>query len=172
MRRCNLVCAFLCSSVVAGFTGVTWAAEAGTPPAPPARPAPVPRASLAEAQQMLAASQAAAVRLGVAVSCAVVDVRGDLVALARMDGANFYTADVARGKAVASALLGQPSGALPPDRLPIFHSLAGIARIDLLPVQGALPLIRNGQTLGAIGCSGASSQQDEDAARAGMQTFR
>jgi glc operon protein GlcG len=121
---------------------------------------------------MLAASQTAAAKMGVALTCAVVDVRGDLVALARMDGVAFLTADVARGKAITSALFGQPSGGLPPQMGPILQSLGSIARTDILPIQGALPIVRNGQTLGAIGCSGASSQQDEDAARAGVQTFR
>jgi uncharacterized protein GlcG (DUF336 family) len=38
----------------------------------------------------------------------------------------------------------------------------------LLPVQGAVPIIRNNQIHGAIGCSGATSQQDEDAAKAAL----
>jgi len=161
-------------ALAAGGAGVAAQApsgRAGQPAAPPPRPAPIPRPALAEAQQMLAASQAAAAKSNLALSCAVVDVRGDLVAAARMDGAAFLTADVARGKAVGSALLGQPSANLA-QMAPILQSLSSVARIEMLPIQGALPIVRANQTVGAIGCSGGTSQQDEDAARAGLRASK
>ena len=68
--------------------------------------------SLAEAKKALAATEEAAIEMGVGLSCAVVDSRGALVALARMDGARYFTADVAVGKARASAAFGAPSGEL------------------------------------------------------------
>jgi uncharacterized protein GlcG (DUF336 family) len=37
--------------------------------------------------------------------------------------------------------------------------------------QGAMPLIRNNQRHGAIGCSGGTGQQDEDGAKAGAAAF-
>jgi uncharacterized protein GlcG (DUF336 family) len=64
---------------------------------------------MAQAMAALAAAQEAAEAVGVSLSCAVVDSRGDMIAMARMDGARFYTTDVARGKARMSALFGQPS---------------------------------------------------------------
>src|SRR5262245_50598419 len=68
---------------------------------PPAAPAVAPSAqtpgpSAADALKALEAARAAAGKIGVLVSCAVVDSRGDLVALTRMDGARFYTVDIAR----------------------------------------------------------------------------
>jgi uncharacterized protein GlcG (DUF336 family) len=54
----------------------------------------------------------------------------------------------------------------------LLQSLNSIAHVDLLPIQGALPIAVNNQTIGAIGCSGGSSQQDEDSARAGLQTLK
>lgn len=136
--------------------------------APPPQLAPVPRPTLAEAQQMLMTAQAAAAKMNVGLSCAVVDARGDLIALSRMDGVSFLTVDVARGKAVTSVLLGQPSGSLGP-LAPIIQSLSSVTDTRMLPIQGALPIVRANQTIGAVGCSGASAQQDEDAARAGIQ---
>ena len=47
--------------------------------------------SLAEAKKALAATEEAAIEVGVGLSCAVVDSRGALVALARMDGARYFT---------------------------------------------------------------------------------
>ena len=126
--------------------------------------------SLAEAQQALAATEAAANEMGVALTCAVVDSRGALVALARMDSASYITADVAVGKARASAAFRAPSGAL------ARVGLLGVADVieggPMLFVQGAVPILKEGQSMGAIGCSGASAQQDEDAANAGIAAMQ
>ena len=53
--------------------------------------------SLAEAKRALAATEEAAVEMSVGLSCAVVDSRGALVAMTRMDSARYFTADVAVG---------------------------------------------------------------------------
>ena len=126
--------------------------------------------SLAESKDALAAAEAAAVEMGVGLTCAVVDSRGVLVALSRMDSARYFTADVAAGKARASAAFGAPSGAL---------TSVGELGLDavieggvMLFLQGAVPITKNGQSVGAIGCSGAASQQDEDAANAGAATLQ
>ena len=39
----------------------------------------------------------------------------------------------------------------------------------MIPGQGALPVFKNGELVGAVGGSGGTSQEDEDAARAGIQ---
>jgi uncharacterized protein GlcG (DUF336 family) len=38
----------------------------------------------------------------------------------------------------------------------------------MLPAQGAVPVHKDGELVGAIGASGATSQQDEDCAQAGL----
>ena len=126
--------------------------------------------SLAEAQKALAASEKAANDMGVGLTCAVVDSRGALVALARMDSASYFTADVAAGKARASAAFRAPSGALARvGELGVADVLQGG---PMLFVQGAVPIMQGGQSVGAIGCSGASAQQDEDAANAGIAAMQ
>ena len=135
-------------------------------------PAPPPGPTMEQAFSALAAARGAADAAGVKLSCAVVDSRGDLVALARMDGARFYTTDVARGKAVLSAMFGQPSGNLGTFATsPAFQNFSEAAQAPLYPFQGALPITKDGDTIGAMGCSGASSQQDEDAVRAALDRF-
>ena len=151
-------------ALVACLVGVSAQGAGAQAPAP--RPAPP---TLAEAMRMLDGARAAATKMGVGVACAVVDGRGDLVALVRMDGVSFIGAETARAKAVTSALIGQPSGSLA-QMAPLLSSAAAVARVDMLAVQGALPIMRNNQPAGAIGCGGATSQQDEDAARAGLET--
>jgi uncharacterized protein GlcG (DUF336 family) len=127
---------------------------------------------MAEALKALEMARAAAAKANLNLSCAVVDSRGDLVALTRMDGARFFTTDVARGKAQVSALFGQPSGNLAQfGATPAFSNFNATAQGRLFPIQGALPIMRNNQVAGAVGCSGASSQQDEDAAKAGLAAF-
>ena len=126
--------------------------------------AQAPTVSLADAKKALAAAEAAAAKMPVALTCTVVDARGDIVAMARMDGAKFFTVNIAHGKARVSASFGGPSG-----------NLAKMASLGLgasigepaFFLQGAVPLARNNQQVGALGCSGGSGQQDEDAAKAG-----
>ena len=135
-------------------------------------PASPPGPTMAQALSALSAARDAADGIGVRLSCAVVDSRGDLIALARMDGARFFTTDVARGKAALSAMFGQPSGSLGTfASSPAFHAFNETAQVPLYPFQGALPVKNGDETIGAMGCSGASSQQDEDAVRAALDKF-
>lgn len=107
--------------------------------------------------------------MGVSLSCAVLDVRGDLVAFARMDDASFLTASLAEGKALSSVLFGAPSSAL--GRMaasPFFASMNASVQDRMIPAQGAVPILRDQRVIGAIGCSGGAPQQDEAAAKAGL----
>ena len=135
-------------------------------------PAPTPGPTMAEALKGLELARAAAARGSLNLSCAVVDSRGDLVALTRMDGARFFTTDVARGKAQVSAMFGQPSGSMATfGATAAFSNLNTTAQGRLFPVQGAVPIMKGSQVHGAIGCSGGTAQQDEDAAKAGLAAF-
>ena len=154
-----------CLMVAALVAAPVAAQQRGAPAAPPSP-------TMEQAFSALAAAKEAADAIGVKLSCAVVDSRGDLVALARMDGARFFTTDVARGKAALSAMFGQPSGALGNfANSPAFQNFSEAAQAPLYPFQGALPITSGGDTIGAMGCSGASSQQDEDAVRAALDRF-
>jgi glc operon protein GlcG len=165
-----LACGALAALAV---TGVAFAqAAGGSPPAPPPKPAPIPRPTLEAAQKALDAAVASARSQGVALSCAVVDVRGDLVALIRMDDAAFQTASIAEGKAMSSALFDRPSADLARmGASPFFASLNASMGNRMIPAQGAVPILRNERVIGAIGCSGGAPQQDETAAKAGGATF-
>ena len=155
-------------------SGVLAAAILAAPAAGQQRGVPVapPGPSLDQAMAALSAAQETADGLGVTLSCAVVDSRGDMIAMARMDGARFYTTDVARGKARISAMFGQPSGAMADfGNSPAFQSFNETMSGPLYAFQGALPIMKNGELIGAMGCSGAASQVDEDAVRAALSAF-
>ena len=176
MRITQLIgCALVLAVVAPGRTSAQQpAARPPQPPAAPAAapPAPVPGPTLSEALKAMDLARAAADKISVKLSCVVVDSRGDLVAVTRMDGARFYTTDVARGKALTSALFGQPSGNMAQfGSTPMFQNFNTAAQGRLYPIQGALPIQKANQTLGAMGCSGASAQQDEDAVRAALAAF-
>src|SRR5262245_15901510 len=70
------------------------------------------RLTLAEAQKIIDTAHKAAADMNLRLSIAVVDARGDLIALGRMPGAGAGTTDTAIGKAMLSAIYGQPSAAL------------------------------------------------------------
>jgi hypothetical protein len=73
------------------------------------------------------------------------------------------------GKARASACFGIPSADLTDRAMPpVFRAVMEVEKGEFVPGQGALPIMKNGEFIGAIGGSGGTSQEDEDAARAGI----
>lgn len=99
---------------------------------------------------------------------AVVDQGGHLVCLERLDGTFAAAAEVAIKKANTAAIFKAPS-------VKLENSING-GRQALITVghtflQGGIPIIVDGQVIGAIGVSGAASaQQDEEIAIAGSKT--
>ena len=126
--------------------------------------------SLDDANRMIEAAKAKADELGVSLSIAVCDGGGTLLAFNRMAGASAITATVAQGKAAASAGFGRASGTLQADS-PVIQAVISATGGRMLPAQGAVPIRQNGELVGAIGASGASSQQDEDCAQAGLDAL-
>ncbi|MFT4247855.1 MAG: heme-binding protein [Pseudomonas sp.] len=123
--------------------------------------------TLEQAQHAIAAAIAAAGERGLQLSIAVCDRGGRLLAFARMDQAGWGSVYGAQGKAVASAATGAPSGRIPAD-LPVMVATAQRDGGHMIFAQGAMPIHRDGQLVGAIGVGGArSAQDDEDCARAG-----
>jgi uncharacterized protein GlcG (DUF336 family) len=123
--------------------------------------------TLDQAQRAITAGVKAAQGMGVKVSICVVDARGDLLAAARMDGARYFTLDVARGKAMVSATFAQPSANYA-ERAgsPVMQSLNQLNGGRFFFAQGAVPVAHGGNHDGAIGVSGATAQQDEEIAKA------
>ena len=120
-----------------------------------------------EANRMVQAAVTKANELSVKVSIAVCDPGGNLMAFSRMEGASAVSATVAQGKAAASAGFGRASGSLQADS-PVIQAVIATMGGRMLPAQGAVPVLRDGELLGAIGGSGATAQQDEDCAQAGL----
>jgi uncharacterized protein GlcG (DUF336 family) len=118
-----------------------------------------------DAVAITAACQAEAAKNGWAMSVAVVDDSGRLLSVVRSDGAGYATANVALRKAETAAMNRQPSAAaekLAADRPTM------LALDDRLALQGALPAMKDGKCVGAVGVSGGLSPHDEQVAAAGL----
>jgi glc operon protein GlcG len=130
-----------------------------------------PRLSLQEALALIDAAQKEAAARSFRLSFAVVDARGDLIALERMPGAGAGTPDTAIGKAMLSAIYGQPSAALVARQTnPVTQAMNDASGGRFRFLQGALPIVRGGFTVGAIAASGATAQQDEDSVRVALSS--
>ena len=121
--------------------------------------------TLSEAETILAAAKAEARSMGVTISATVVDARGDFKAGFRMDGVGWFTADVCRGKAFASANFGVPTTDLAElAGNPVFQSLVAMQGGRMVLGKGAVPIKKGDDVIGAIGVSGGTAQEDEDIA--------
>jgi uncharacterized protein GlcG (DUF336 family) len=104
-----------------------------------------------------------------AVVAAAVDAGGDLIALLRADGAFSASVGIARDKAYTAAVFGLSTDELSRALIanPVVHS--GIAnRPGVVLFGGGLPIRDGEETIGAIGVSGGSEDDDRECAKAGL----
>jgi glc operon protein GlcG len=121
--------------------------------------ATAPALSAAEARRAAHAVASECARRAVAPVCAVVDAGGDLMFLWRPDGAQVASVGVAADKARTAAIYRRPSKDFEDQASGGRPSALHLARA--VPLQGGIPIVRDGCVLGAVGVSGASSA-DED----------
>ena len=128
------------------------------------------------ARTMMAAAVEKARAAGIAISCAIVDSGGHLIALERMDGGRFHTVHSATVKAVCAASNRRPTtakGAVGQD-LDVTHALglalaAGPERWTAM--EGGAPVIVGGECIGGIGVSGGDFATDERIAREAVEAI-
>lgn len=125
----------------------------------------MPNVTLDQAEAWIKKAIAKANQLGVKVSVVVVDSGGNPVALARMDGANFLSPDIARGKAFTAVAFRSHSKEMA-ERMKD-RPVAGMGltqasgnRVVLLP--GGVVAKKGEDVIGAVGVSGATSDQDHE----------
>ncbi|MBD3892766.1 heme-binding protein [Hydrogenophaga sp.] len=122
---------------------------------------------LADVKLIAAAAEAEALKNRWAVTVAIVDDGGHLLFLQRIDGAPPISAHLAGAKAQTAALGRRDSK--------IYEDVINQGRISFLsaPVlagmlEGGVPILKDGQCLGAVGVSGVKSNEDAQVARAGI----
>src|SRR5947199_3529881 len=124
------------------------------------------------ARRLIAAAEDEAGRQGLDLSFAVVDAGGHVVAIARMDGADWITPEVALGKAWTAAAFRAPSdaqGQKAKDLVAFAGSISAATHGRYTPQIGGLPLEIDGAAAGGMGASGATGQEDEAVVRAAIE---
>jgi glc operon protein GlcG len=130
--------------------------------------------TLEGARAVLAAAESRAIEIQVPMNIAVVDDGAHLLAFARMDGAKPASIAVSLVKARAAAMRRAPTGpAMAGDQVNVALALglASAGPDQQTPIRGGLPLLLDGQVVGAIGVSAGTEDQDLDVARAGAAFF-
>ena len=121
-----------------------------------------------DAEKIVAACKVEAVKNNWNVSIAVVDNGGFLVQLERLDGAVGQSALIATCKAQTAAATRTPTKAL--EEI-VKTRPATVAFPGRVAVQGGLPIMYQGECVGAVGVSGAKSNEDEQVAAAGLKAI-
>ena len=122
---------------------------------------------LADVKVIAAAAEAEALQNQWAVTIAIVDDGGHLLWLQRLDGAPPVSAHIAPAKAHTSALGRRESK--------VYEDVINQGRTSFLSaptieglLEGGVPVLKDGQCIGAVGVSGVKSNEDAQIARAGI----
>lgn len=120
-----------------------------------------------DVKAIAAAAEAEALANRWAVTIAIVDAGGHLLHLQRLDGAAPISAHIAPAKAHTAAL-GQRESK-------VYEDMINGGRVSFLSapdlqglLEGGVPIVKDGQCLGAVGVSGVKSTEDAQIARAGI----
>lgn len=165
--------------LLAGLCGLAslsdaFAAEPAKTPVLPASP-PLPYGvslDLASARKCVHAVQASAAANQWLMVVAVVDAGGHLVLAERMDNAQFGSVEPALQKAQTAVAFRRPTRLFDETLAQGGAALRLLKLPGALPIEGGLPLTRDGRIVGAVGVSGASAQQDGIAAQACVDALK
>jgi uncharacterized protein GlcG (DUF336 family) len=124
-----------------------------------------PALTLADVKKIAAAAEAEAIKHNWKVAIAILDDGGHLLGFVRMDGATPANAEIAVEKARTAAVSRRSSGAWE-ER--IKGGRLAMLKMPVLPVQGGVPIVVNGDCVGGVGVSGVQSHEDEQIAQAGI----
>lgn len=121
----------------------------------------------ADVKAIAAAAEAEALKNQWAVTIAIVDEGGHLLWLQRLDGAPAISAHIAPAKAHTAALGRRESK--------VYEDVINQGRTSFLSapqlqgmLEGGVPVMKDGQCIGAVGVSGVKSSEDVQIARAGL----
>jgi len=131
---------------------------------PPSYGAPI---TLDEAARVMAAAQAEAQRNDWPMAIAIVGSGGHLVMLHALDDVQHASIAVAQAKAATAVNFRRPSKLFEDAVRDGGLGLSLLGMDNLLPLDGGLPLYRDGKVAGAIGVSGMQSTQDAQVAATG-----
>ncbi len=127
--------------------------------------------SQADAKKVLAGAEAEAKKNNWPVAITIVDPSGFLVAFSRLDNTQLGSIEISIEKAKTAAHFRRPTKALD-DALAAGGQGLRILKIPgALPLEGGIPIVRDGKIIGAIGVSGVKSEEDAQIAQAGIDAL-
>ena len=129
--------------------------------------------TLEEARRVIAAAENKAEEIGQPMDIAVVDAGANLKTHVRMDGALIGSIDISINKAFTAIALQTQTKDLAPQTQP-GQPLFGLNTTNngrIVIFAGGIPLVRDGEVLGAIGVSSGTVEQDQEVAEAGAAAF-
>jgi glc operon protein GlcG len=176
MRSSKLLAA--ATAVSFAFSGQAFAQTPAAPaPAAPAKPAPYGAPlTLEMAKKAMVAAEAEAMKNGWEVAISIVDSGGHLVAFSKIDNTQHASIDIATGKAKTAVNLRRPTKALQDSLAPGPTGAGTGVRIlsvpGVMPLEGGVPILKDGKIIGGIGVSGVLSSQDAEVAIAGANTLK
>jgi glc operon protein GlcG len=128
------------------------------------------------ARKMMATAIEEARKVGIAISCCVVDAGGHVLILERMDGGRFHTLHSCTTKAVCATSNKRPTSAMGAvgQELDVMHAIglalaAGPERWTAM--EGGVPMLVEGQCIGGVGVSGGDWQTDLRIAQAAVESI-
>lgn len=134
----------------------------------------IKRLDIDEAYAIIAAARIKANDIGVPMCIAVTDESGNLIAFERMNGGKITSINLAIDKSYAAAGVKKSTQALGEVSQPgkPAYGLSSTLGGRMVVVAGGLPVLSDGEVVGAIGVSSGSPAQDNEVAEAGLLAFK
>jgi glc operon protein GlcG len=154
------------ATTLAFFVAIAVASAQQAPAPPPATPYGAP-IGIEAAKRLMAAAETEATKNNWSMAIVILDSSGHIVLLEKLDNTQYGSITAAEDKARSALDFKRPTK--------VFEDLVAQGGIGLRtlglhgasPLEGGLPIVRDGKIVGAIGVSGGSSVQDGQVARAG-----
>ena len=153
----------ICLAMAAGVPALAFAQ---------AQPMYGPSITAETAKKIAPAAIAEAKKNNWTMAVAIVDPSGDLVYFEKMDDTQVGSTQIAIDKARSAARFKRPTKTFQDGLAAGGAGLRLLALNGAVPVEGGIPLVQNGKIVGAIGCSGGTSEQDGMCAAAGANALK
>jgi uncharacterized protein GlcG (DUF336 family) len=127
------------------------------------------------AERAAKAALAKAKALGTVMTASIVDESGRTVLIMRGDGAGFLSTETSKAKAMAAANFKKPTkelGDMVMKGSAFWSAAPAVLKGEVLPSIGAVPIMKGGKVIGAIGCGGGTGDEDHECAVAGAEAVK